>query len=163
MSAMEQELQRLYDATGEGVVLPNRADKSFTVDKKTYNLDADEYVKYATAKGQASYKYATEAVNSAAYKGMSDSQRVDLIDKLYKYANYKAKRATVKDYASNDFAKVEAAEKAGISPVAFYTAKQNDSNGNGYLDKTEAREGIQKAGLSGAKSDALMDILFPKK
>ena len=135
MSEMEQELQRLYDATGEGTVLPSRADNSFKVDKKDYNLSADEYVKYATVKGQTSYQY----------------------------ANYKAKRAAVKDYSNNDFAKVEAAEKAGISPVAFYAVKASDSSGNGYLDKSEARAGITNAGISSEKGDVLMEILFPKK
>lgn len=163
MSEMEKELQRLYDATGEGTVLPSRADKSFKVDKKDYNLSADEYVKYATVKGQTSYQYMTEAVKSSAYRRMSDKERVDLIGKLYQYANYKAKRAAVKAYANNDFAKVEAAEKAGISPVAFYTVKASDANGNDYLDKTEARTGIAKAGIGNAKGDMLMEILFPKK
>lgn len=163
VSEMEQELQRLYDATGEGTVLPSRADKSFKVDKKDYNLSADEYVKYATVKGQTSYQYITDAVKSSAYRRMSDKERADLIGKLYQYANYKAKRAAVKSYANNDFAKVEAAEKAGISPVAFYTVKSSDANGNGYLDKTEARTGITNAGIGSAKGDALMEILFPKK
>ena len=47
----EKELQRLYTKTGESV-LPTRADKSFTLSGETYNLTAEEYVKFATTQGE---------------------------------------------------------------------------------------------------------------
>ena len=43
-SAMEEELMRLYEATGEGSVFPSRAAKYFTVDKERKDLTAEEYV-----------------------------------------------------------------------------------------------------------------------
>lgn len=39
---------RLYEATGEAKVLPQRAPKSFTVNKENKQLTGEEYVKYAT-------------------------------------------------------------------------------------------------------------------
>lgn len=54
-SDMESELQRLYDATGETGVLPATAPKYFTVDGERRNLTADEYVNYATIRGQTAH------------------------------------------------------------------------------------------------------------
>ena len=44
-SKMEDELSRLYEATGEAKVLPQRAPKSFTVNKENKQLTGEEYVK----------------------------------------------------------------------------------------------------------------------
>ena len=166
--AVDTELQRIYDAIGSeaGNVFPTRAEKSFKVDKKTYNLSADEYVTYATAKGQYSRQYVEEAIGSSAYKSMSDADKAKLIGKLYEYASYKAKRETVSDYDNNAYHKAAEAEKAGISPVEFYTAKDKADaagNDNGNLTKGELQAYLPKSGLSKTEQDALLNILFPKK
>ena len=62
-SNMEKELLRLYERTGEASVFPSRADKDFTVDGKDKYLTAEEYVRYATLKGQNSLKAVTSLVN----------------------------------------------------------------------------------------------------
>ena len=43
---VEQELQRVYDATGESV-FPSRADKTITSGGREKNLTAEEYTRYA--------------------------------------------------------------------------------------------------------------------
>ena len=123
---VEQELQRVYDADkGEnGNVFPERADKSFTVNKATKNLTADEYVKYAKAKGQNSYKLAQEAINSVAYQRMSDAGKAAFIAQMYDYADYKAKKSVEPKHANDRYAKYEAAEKSGMSPSAYYVMTQ---------------------------------------
>ena len=42
--------------TGSGSVLPERAGKYFNVDNVRKDLTAEEYVKYATKKGQTAYE-----------------------------------------------------------------------------------------------------------
>ncbi len=123
---LESELQRLYDATGDGAVLPDRAAKSFAVDGETRYLTAEEYVKYAKASGQNSYRYASEAVQSAAYKRLSDEQKAEVISNLYSYAKYKAKKLIEPDYDPTTYRKAAEAEKKGISPVQFYLQKATD-------------------------------------
>ena len=90
---MEKELLRLYESTGETSVFPSRADKYFTVDNVRKDLTADEYVRYATLKGEKSYKLVAELVNSSAYKKLDDGEKVKAIEEAYDYANQKAKDA----------------------------------------------------------------------
>lgn len=163
---VDTELQRLYDNLGDdaGGIFPTRADKSFSVDGETYNLSADEYVTYATAKGQYSRKYVESAINSAEYKSMSDGDKAKLIGNLYKYANYKAKRESVPSYDNTDFHKAANAEKAGISPAQFYSIKEKaDTNGNGVTKGELDIFFAEDSTLSKNKEDELKDILFPKK
>lgn len=92
-SDMEKELLRLYESTGEASVFPQRADKYFTVDKERKDLTADEYVRYATLKGEKSLILITELVQSKAYKELDDEEKVKAIEDAYDYANQKAKQA----------------------------------------------------------------------
>ena len=96
-SYMEEELLRLYDETGESGVFPSRADKYFTVDGERKDLTADEYVRYATLKGEKSYKAVTDLVNSSAYEKLSDEEKAKAIKEAYEYANQKAKQ-TISNY-----------------------------------------------------------------
>lgn len=92
-SKMEEELLRLYESTGESGVFPTRADKYFTVDGVRKDLTADEYVRYATLKGEKSYKLVSDLVKSKAYKKLSDSEKAKAVKEAYDYANQKAKQA----------------------------------------------------------------------
>jgi hypothetical protein len=120
---VESELQRLYDATGKSV-FPERARKYFTVKGKRKDLTADEYVKYAKAKGENSYRLVQQAQNSAAYKNMSNDQKAEFLDVMYAYADYKAKRSVESKYADDTYEKYERAEKAGMTPAEYYAMKQ---------------------------------------
>lgn len=126
---VESELQRLYDATGKNV-FPKRAGKYFTVNGKRKDLTADEYVRYARAKGVNGYKFVQQAQNTSAYKNMSNDQEAKFVSEMYEYANYKAKKAVAPNYQNDTYKKYEEAEKAGISPAEYYAIKQSaDTNG----------------------------------
>jgi hypothetical protein len=149
-SAMENELLRLYEATGEGGVLPSRAAKYFTVDKERKDLTAEEYVKYATKKGQTAYTVLTGLIESTAYKAMSDGEKVDAISRVYDYANVAAKME-VSNYdpagTSQAWAgkAVKTAKRTGIKAeqyVALYLAKNGvvslkDADGD-TIDNSES-------------------------
>lgn len=77
-SPMEDELTRLYDATGEKNVFPARAGKYFTVNGVRKDLTAEEYMTYATKKGQLSHTLVTELTGSKSYQSMTDDQLVYL-------------------------------------------------------------------------------------
>lgn len=101
-SPMEDELLRLYEATEDSSVLPSRARKYYNVDKERKDLTAEEYVKYATVKGQTAYKELTKLVQSAEYRGMSDTEKVDAVQAGYTYANTAAKKRVGK-FAAEDW------------------------------------------------------------
>lgn len=92
-SEMEQELLRVYGETGDASVFPTRAQRSFPVGGETKYLTADEYVKYATQKGQISYDLVSKLVDLGAYERMSEEEKVAAVSDAYALANVIAKQA----------------------------------------------------------------------
>lgn len=168
-SKMEDELSRLYEATGESKVLPQRAPKSFTVNKENKQLTGEEYVKYATKRGQTSYKIVSELTGLASYKSMSDGDKADAVAKAYEYANIVGKMS-VSNYQTDGWAAkaIDTVKKTGISEaqyIALYLAKGGieslkDKNG----DTISNSEGLQimelvyqQKGLSDKQRAALFE------
>lgn len=168
-SKMEDELSRLYEATGEAKVLPQRAPKSFTVNKENKQLTGEEYVKYATKRGQTSYKIVSELTGLASYKSMSDGDKADAVSKAYEYANIVGKMS-VSNYQTDGWAAkaIDTVKKTGISEaqyIALYLAKGGieslkDKNG----DTISNSEGLQimelvyqQKGLSDKQRAALFE------
>ena len=117
MSAMEQELLRLYEDTGESV-LPRRASKYFNVDKKRVDLTGEQYVTYAQKKGSEAYKWLTELTQNAAYRSMSDEEKADCIARIYSAANEVAKAEVVSSYEPTKWVK-EALKGGGVVNAAI--------------------------------------------
>ena len=97
-SPATQEIRRLAKATGDSTVYPAAAEKSFTNDGKIYNLTAEEYTQYAKAMGQTRKELVEAAVKLPAYKSMSDSEKADYIQNVYKYARETARQNVYDDY-----------------------------------------------------------------
>nr|DAZ64582.1 MAG TPA: hypothetical protein [Caudoviricetes sp.] len=168
-SKMEDELSRLYEATGETKVLPQRAPKFFTVNKENKQLTGEEYVKYATKRGQTSYKIASELTGLASYKSMSDGDKADAVAKAYEYANVVGKMSVSSYQPDGWVAKaVETVKKTGVSEaqyIVLYLAKGGieslkDKNG----DTISNSEGLQimelvyqQKGLSDEQRAALFE------
>lgn len=108
---IDGELERLYDL-GETSVYPSRA-KTNTKINGEY-LTADEYVKYATTKGQTSYELAQGVINSAAYSGAADSEKAYMLKYVYSYADHIAKYEVNNDYS---LAKWEMAAYKSANPM----------------------------------------------
>ena len=168
-SKMEDELSRLYEATGETKVLPQRAPKSFTVNKENKQLTGEEYVKYATKRGQTSHKIVSELTGLASYKSMSDGDKADAVAKAYEYANVVGKMSVSSYQPDGWVAKaVETVKKTGVSEaqyIVLYLAKGGieslkDKNG----DTISNSEGLQimelvyqQKGLSDEQRAALFE------
>lgn len=126
-SSMEQELQRLYDATGDAGVFPKRPKKTITVNKKDVDLTGEEYVKLATIQGQTAYALVGTIVESDAYKAMDDTDKAKYIEDAYDYAMAYGK-CQVSDYTpSGDLSWVAKAmkttEKTGMDPAVYIYAR----------------------------------------
>lgn len=135
-SDMEKEIERLYEATEDGGVVPDRADKSIKLQEGTKYLSAEEYVKYATEKGQKSYALAEELVNSAAYQAADDTRKADMIRYAYQYATAVAK-TKVSDYALRGWqAKcAEVTKKTKLSEATYITLYLEQLDVEGYKDE----------------------------
>lgn len=96
-SDMEQELLRLYEATGESGVLPGYAAKSITVNGEKLNLTGDEYTQFSEIRGQTAYSTISEIMSSEEYEGMSDAQKVKAVKDAFEFAGAAAK-AAVSEY-----------------------------------------------------------------
>ena len=94
----DKEIQRLLRAGQSGVV-PKRTPQSVEVtykenpkdaeNQKRY-LNAEEYVSYATVKGQTSYELAMDMINSDEYRSMTDEQKAEALKLAYAYAGHMA-------------------------------------------------------------------------
>ena len=122
MSAMEEELLRLYEVTGESV-LPRRASKYFNVDKKRVDLTGEQYVTYAQKKGSEAYKWLTELTQNATYRSMSDGEKADCIARIYSAANEVAKAEVVSSYEPTKWVK-EALKGGGVVKAAIAKVKE---------------------------------------
>lgn len=156
-SKMEDELSRLYEATGETKVLPQRAPKSFTVNKENKQLTGDEYVKYATKRGQTSYKIISELTGLARYKAMSDGDKADAVAKAYEYANAVGKMS-VSNYQTDGWVAkaIETVKKTGVSEaqyIALYLAK-------GDIESLKDRDGDT---ISNSEGLQIMEIVYQQK
>ncbi|MBP3706259.1 MAG: hypothetical protein J6J13_03290 [Clostridia bacterium] len=121
------ELKRIFVKTGAGV-LPRTAAKSFVIDGKTKYLTADEYVKFAKAKGEMSFDYVKEFTDSSIYNKLDDSEKAEVIENLYSFANAKAK-TEVSDYDPSKidiYKGVSKYERNGGSAVMYYIYKVLD-------------------------------------
>lgn len=91
-SPATQEIRRLAKATGGSTVYPAAAEKSYTVGGETRTLTGEEYTRYAKAMGQTRKELVEAAVKLPAYKAMSDSEKTDYIQNVYKYARETARQ-----------------------------------------------------------------------
>lgn len=91
-SPATQEIRRLAKATGDSTVYPAAAEKSYTVGGETRTMTGEEYTRYAKAMGQTRKDLVEAAVKLPAYKSMSDSEKSDYIQNVYKYARETARQ-----------------------------------------------------------------------
>ena len=148
-SAVEMELQRLYDGDNSRNVFPTRAEMDTEIDKQ--HLTAEEYTKYATKRGQEALKLVNDLINSSAYRNMSDADKADTIENLYKYADEIAKKSVKSSYEVKSW--VMDAQKSN-NPAAYIADRSAllsvDTDGNGRHNNVEKVKGLAKR-YSGAE------------
>lgn len=145
VDTVEEELQRVYDATGESV-FPSRADKTITSGGREKNFTAEEYTSYAKDLGQTRYRYAQDAMRSSAYRSMSSGDKAKFISKMYEVANAQAKKNAWSAYQyDSEMESYAEAEAAGISATEFYVAKNTLNSIRSDKDKNgESINGTRK-------------------
>ena len=100
-SPATQEIRRLAKATGDSTVYPAAAEKSYTVKGETRTLTGEEYTRYAKAMGQTRKELVAAAVKLPVYKSMSNAEKADYIQNVYKYARETARQQVDPKYETS--------------------------------------------------------------
>lgn len=158
-SEVEDELQRVYDATGgEYNVFPDRA----TMGNTTINgerLTPEQYTEYATMLGQTRLAEVSALMETDAYKAMSDAEKARAIQEVYDYALQTAKHAIDPSYEV-DSRYEKAAEYGDIAEyLAFDRAWSSVEDSKGA--NTAAFEAVMQdyERMSTERQNALMEAL----
>lgn len=124
--AVEKEITRLYEAVGDKSVFPSTAPKYFMVNKVKKDLTAEEYTKFARAKGQKAYRLMEQLIQSANYRSLSDEEKAECVADVYEYATVYGK-TQISDYTTNGWkSKALKADKYGGSVVDIILKKQKE-------------------------------------
>ena len=137
-TALDNKLDKLYEATGDSNVLPKSADSYIKVGDNTIYMTALEYAQFSTTKGQKSKEYVTDFINSSAYRTLDDTTKAGIVADLYNLANYQAKKQILSGRRMSDLNEnYEKVLKSGVAPGKYYAAKEALSNftGDGSKDK----------------------------
>lgn len=172
-SRMEKDLERLYDVTGDTGLFPERAKKEITVTVKTTDkygkekytgvkkyLTAEEFVKYATAKGQISQDLLTKVTSSSEYKQLDDEAKKDYIHHAYELADAIARRKVSSHTPDGWLGKaINAAETTGIDYYKYLQVYEQ----NKIATAEENRLQIDGTTITNSASLQTMEVLYAAK
>lgn len=149
VDAVERELQRVKDATGNSGVFPSRAPQYFTVNQERKDLTAEEYQTYARRRGQTSLEVLRSLLDSPGYRNLSDEKKAEAISDAYAYADAMGKMA-VSEYRPGDGTVAAGALKTMLPPAGYILYQINkDRDGDGKVTKLESMQTLQELpGLS---------------
>lgn len=89
--AVDNELIRIVESTGEVDFLPSDGAKYFKVKGETYKMNAKQYTEYSQERGQAAYAALKEVMMSPSYQAATDGEKYNMlkkaIDAAYKQVN----------------------------------------------------------------------------
>ena len=159
VTKVDEELLRLAEATSDSNVYPEAAAKTFKVSGETIKLNSKQYAQFAKTKGQTAFDILEAAVDSSTYKKMTDAEKAEFVKDVYEYANAKAKAEVSKYQLDGKNAKIAQAEAKGIKPAQFLTITgAYDKDGNGSVTQEEAKEVLDKSGLTKAQKAYLWKL-----
>lgn len=92
VTAVDEEIERLYAQTGEKTVLPAYAPDDVTQDKKRYNMTAKEHTQHAKTKGQTAFRTIEALLDTPDYRAADDAEKVKFIRDVYDYSGQVAKK-----------------------------------------------------------------------
>ena len=126
---LDEEIQRIYDATGNGAVVPSRSNRYITVNGERMDLSAEQYVQYARKRGGDSFRIASEMVENAAFDSLSYEGKSDALDEVYTYADAMAK-AEISNYQPPAWMQKIADEDLDPVTVILFRAMEREGEGS---------------------------------
>ena len=150
VTPVDEEIQRLYTQTGDGGVVPDRPNRYITVNGERVDLSADQYVQYATERGQMQYDMLDSLINRSAYQRLTDSEKAAVISDVYQYADAVTK-AEISDYKPDSW--IAKAQSSGVDPSSYILYRTSLEDGMTLQDKSEA---MTSAGITGNSKTRLL-------
>ncbi|MEY8282044.1 hypothetical protein AAK917_12410 [Oscillospiraceae bacterium 52-8] len=131
-TAVDGEVERLYKSTSENSVLPSSAPTSCKQGDTVYYLKEKEYTAFQVTMGQTAYKALEELFEDRRYKNLSDQQKAQAVEKVYKYAGEKARKEffTGRDLSYDDDTVQKADKMGGIVQYALVSTTISKVTGN---------------------------------
>ena len=162
VTPVDEEVRRLYNQTGNGGVVPDRAPRYFTVDGERVDLTAAQYTQYATERGQTQFSMLEELFDRPEYNALPISDKAALVEDVYEYADALAK-AEVSSYEPDGWVAkamesgVEAADYLLFRTVTAGLTSDKDENGESISGSKKAKvlAAIDLMDLSDEEKDAL--------
>lgn len=124
MTKVDEEIQRLYQATGNASVAPSSYVTNVTVDGVKTRLSEKEHEAIARDMGTTQYQILDELIKNPFYKSMSDEDKAEVITQVYGVAKDVAASKNIDGFESNK-ALFKAYQKGGVDGVVSYIGLNN--------------------------------------
>ncbi len=89
---IDEELKDLYSDTGDGGLFPQVPRNSVNYEGEKYNMSAKEYTSFKKTYGQNALDLMEELFRTTTYQNANSTDKAEMVDKVYDYANDEAKR-----------------------------------------------------------------------
>lgn len=150
VTPVDEEIQRLYTQTGDGGVVPDRPNRYITVNGERVDLNADQYVQYATERGQMQFDMLDKLIDRSAYQRLTDSEKAAVISDVYQYADAVTK-AEISDYQPDSW--ISKVQSSGVDPANYILYRTSLEDGMTLQDKDKA---MTAAGITGTGKARLL-------
>lgn len=128
VTPVDEEIQRIYDQTGDASVVPQRPERYITVDGERIDLSKEKYEQYATKRGQMQFEMLGNIIDNPTYRSMSDTDKAFVIDSVYEYAD-KTTKAEISSYRLDGWVKTAAHSDLSPEDYILFRAAITDIEG----------------------------------
>ncbi|MFR8954668.1 MAG: hypothetical protein ACLVH7_11240 [Flavonifractor plautii] len=134
VTPVDEEIQRIYDQTGDASVVPQRPERYITVDGERIDLSKEKYEQYATKRGQMQFEMLGNIIDNPTYRSMSDTDKAFVIDSVYEYAD-KTTKSEISSYRLDGWVKTAAHSDLSPEDYILFRAAITDIEGEGRKDR----------------------------
>lgn len=134
VTPVDEEIQRIYDQTGDASVVPQRPDRYITVDGERIDLSKEKYEQYATKRGQMQFEMLGNIIDNPTYRSMSDTDKAFVIDSVYEYAD-KTTKSEISSYRLDGWVKTAAHSDLSPEDYILFRAAITDIEGEDRKDR----------------------------
>ena len=164
-TAVDKEVQRVYEQTGTTGVIPKKPDKYVTYKGNRKDYTAEEYTQLVKGRNGQSLLDLEVMFNDPLYSALSEEEKAEAIKDVYEYNGIKAKES-IGGYSSDNDKKIDELKDAGgFTTAQAILLKQAVSNaaegGNTLSNKTKKLQTnfIQSLDLTAEQKQVLEDTL----
>ena len=120
-------LSSLYESTQDDGIIPTKFNGNIRYKNTTYKTSSSEKTKYQKTFGKYANEMIDEVVNDNFYNNLSDENKSVVINKIYEYANYLAKKEYFDSHNiefESSSSRYNVLESVGISVPRYLSIKQ---------------------------------------